>query len=120
MLLVLTACGGLTTSGAPDASSSGDSADAGGSCASGVCGTAESIGSGAQCAQQFPSSDCLEGVCCVLAADAGPPFVDAAVDCFCASPDDIACAGWYRLPGGPGGNCGYGSLCCGSGGGADR
>ena len=55
----------------------------------------------------------------MLAADAGPPFIDAA-DCFCVSPDDIACPGWRRLPGGPGGTCGYGSLCCDSNGGADR
>jgi hypothetical protein len=121
LALTLCACGGLTApSGAPDASSSGDSADASGSCASGVCGTAASIGSGAQCAQQFPSSGCLGGVCCVLAANSGPPFIDAAAGCFCASPDDIACAGWYRLPGGPGGTCGYGSLCCASAGGGDR
>lgn len=118
-LLLLAACGGQTApSGAQDASSSSDSSDASASCASGVCGTAASIGSGAQCAQQFPSSDCLGHVCCVLADDAGPPFIDAA-DCWCISPDDLGCQAWYRLPGGPGGTCGYGSLCCGSSGARD-
>src|ERR1700722_16047973 len=118
LALTVCACGGLSTpSGAPDASSN-NSGETGGSCASGVCGTADSIGSGAQCAQQFPS-DCLGGVCCVLAAAAGPPFIDAADGCFCASPDDLGCERWYRLPGGPGGTCAYGSLCCDSTGGAD-
>ena len=110
-------CGGVTQpSGAADAASDHAASDASGSCASGVCGMV----SGAQCAELFASSDCLGGMCCVLAADSGPPFIDAAVDCFCVSPDDLGCEHWYRYPGGPGGTCGYGSLCCGSAGNGDR
>lgn len=116
-ILGICGCGGLThPSGVGDAAAGDATPDASGSCASGVCGAVP----GAQCAALFPSGDCLGGSCCVLAADSGPPFIDAAIDCFCVSPDDLACERWYRYPGGPGGTCGYGSLCCGSSGNGDR
>ena len=121
LALLVCACGGLTAPSAPpDASTAGTTSDADGSCASGVCGTAASIGSGARCSQVFASADCLGGMCCVLDADSGPPFTDAPTGCECVSPDDIACEAWYRYPGGPGGTCGYGSLCCAPSGGGDR
>jgi hypothetical protein len=81
----------------------------------GVCG----VTPGATCASQYPSNDCLQHVCCVLAADSGPPFYDDAGSCpgsLCASPDDVGCgtvpgspisASWYRSK-----ICDVGDLCC--------
>jgi hypothetical protein len=61
------------------------------------------------CGQSFASSDCLQGNCCVLPADAGPPYYDDAGSCpgSCSSPDDIGCTNWFRST-----VCAGGDLCC--------
>jgi hypothetical protein len=72
----------------------------------GVCGAPP----GAACSSQYPSNDCLEGVCCILDAHSGPPYFDDAGSCpsnTCASPDDIGCASWFRSS-----QCPPGDLCC--------
>jgi len=104
----LGACGGAGSSSdaGPDGNAGSDAADGARPCTGtgAVCAAG-----GFACAEQFASEGCLEHVCCILAADAGPPYYDDAGTCpgECASPDDIACSNWYRST-----TCVAGSLCC--------
>ena len=80
--------------------------DGGDQACTGVCASASAF----TCASSYATSACLGHNCCILAADAGPPYADDAGSCpgMCASPDDIACpGGWYRASG-----CASGDLCC--------
>jgi hypothetical protein len=84
-----------------------DAGDGGDQVCTGVCASASDF----TCASSYATSACLGHNCCILAADAGPPYLDEAGSCpgLCASPDDIACpGGWSRTS-----VCAVGDLCCG-------
>jgi hypothetical protein len=70
-----------------------------------VCASSQAL----WCGQSFASTDCFQGNCCVIPADAGPPYFDDAGSCpgMCAAPDDIGCSQWFRSS-----VCAGGDLCC--------